>query len=36
LVAKLVQKEYDCNSDKMAEYLAKVQRSEMFFDGFKV
>jgi ribonuclease HI len=24
LVAKQVQKEYDCNSDKMAEYLAGV------------
>jgi ribonuclease HI len=24
MVAKQVQKEYDCNSDKMAEYLAEV------------
>jgi hypothetical protein len=31
-----VQKEYDCNSDKMAEYLAEVQRLEKFFDGFEV
>jgi ribonuclease HI len=36
LVAKQVQKEYDCNSDKMAEYLAEVQRLEKFFDGFEV
>jgi hypothetical protein len=31
-----VQKEYDYNSDKMAEYLAKVRRLEKFFDGFEV
>jgi hypothetical protein len=36
LVAKQVQKEYDCNSDKMAEYLAEVRRLEKFFDGFEV
>jgi hypothetical protein len=36
LVAKQVQKEYDCNSDKMAEYLAEVQRMEKFFDGSEV
>jgi hypothetical protein len=36
LVAKQVQKEYDCNSDKMAEYLAKIRRLEKFFDGFEV
>jgi ribonuclease HI len=36
LVAKQVQKEYDCNNDKMAEYLAKVRRLEKFFDGFEV
>jgi ribonuclease HI len=36
LVQKQVQKEYDCNSDKMAEYLAEVQRLEKFFDGFEV
>jgi ribonuclease HI len=36
LVAKQVQKEYDCNNDKMAEYLVKVRRLEKFFDGFKV
>jgi hypothetical protein len=31
-VAKQVQKEYDCNNDRMAEYLAKVRRMEKFFD----
>jgi hypothetical protein len=36
LVAKQVQKEYDCNSDKMAEYLAEVRRLEKFFDVFEV
>jgi ribonuclease HI len=36
LVAKQVQKEYGCNDDKMANYLAEVQRMEKFFDGFKV
>jgi ribonuclease HI len=36
LVAKQVQKEYDCNSDMMAEYLAEVRRMEKFFDGFEV
>jgi ribonuclease HI len=36
LVAKQVQKEYDCNSDKMAEYLAEVRRLENFFGSFKV
>jgi hypothetical protein len=35
-VAKQVQKEYDCNSDTMAEYLAEVRMMEKFFDGFKV
>jgi hypothetical protein len=35
-VAKQVQKEYDCNSDMMAEYLAKMHMIEKFFDGFKV
>jgi hypothetical protein len=35
-VAKQVQKEYDCNNDMMAEYLAEVRRMEKFFDGFKV
>jgi hypothetical protein len=33
---KHVQKKYDCNNDKMAEYLAEVRRFEKFFDGFKV
>jgi ribonuclease HI len=36
LVAKQVQKEYDCNNDKMAEYLAEVRRMEKFFYGFEV
>jgi hypothetical protein len=31
-----VQKEYDYNNDKMAEYLVEVQRMEKFFDGFEV
>jgi hypothetical protein len=36
LVAKQVQKEYDYNNDKMAEYLAEVRRIEKFFNGFEV
>jgi hypothetical protein len=36
LVVKQVQKEYDYNSDKMAEYLVQVRRLEKFFDAFKV
>jgi ribonuclease HI len=36
LVAKQVQKEYDCNNDMMAEYLAEVRMIEKFFDGFEV
>jgi ribosome recycling factor len=36
LVEKQMQKEYDCNNDKMAEYLAEVHRMEKFFDGFEV
>jgi ribonuclease HI len=36
LVAKQVQKGYDCNNDKMAEYLAEVCRMETFFDEFEV
>jgi hypothetical protein len=36
LVAKQVQKEYDCNNDKMVEYLAEVRRLEKFFDDFEV
>jgi hypothetical protein len=31
-----VQKEYDSNNDKMAEYLAEVRRLKKFFDGFEV
>jgi ribonuclease HI len=34
LVEKEVQKEYDCNNDKMAEYLAEVRRMKKFFEGF--
>jgi ribonuclease H / adenosylcobalamin/alpha-ribazole phosphatase len=36
LLAKQVQKEYDCNSDKMAEYLVEVRWLEKIFNGFKV
>jgi ribonuclease HI len=36
LVAKQVQKEYDCNNEKMVEYLAEVHKIEKFFDGFEV
>jgi ribonuclease H / adenosylcobalamin/alpha-ribazole phosphatase len=36
LLAKQAQKEYDCNSDKMAEYLVEVRRLEKIFNGFKV
>jgi hypothetical protein len=36
LVAKQVQKEYDCANDMMAVYLAKVHRMEKFFDRFEV
>jgi ribonuclease HI len=36
LVAKQVQKEYNCNNNKMAEYLAKVRRMEKFFNGFEI
>jgi hypothetical protein len=35
-VAKQVQKEYGCNDDKMADYLAEVRRMEKLFDGFEV
>jgi hypothetical protein len=35
-VAEQVQKEYDCNSDMMIEYLAKMCKIEKFFDGFEV
>jgi hypothetical protein len=36
LLAKQVQKEYDCNNDKMIDYLAEVRRMEKFFDEFEV
>jgi hypothetical protein len=29
-------KEYDCNNDKMTNYLAEVRRLEKFFDEFEV
>jgi hypothetical protein len=35
-VGKQVHKEYDCNSDTMALYLAEVRRMEKLFDGFEV
>jgi hypothetical protein len=35
-VDKQVRKEYDCNNDIMAEYLAEVRRMEKFFVGFEV
>jgi hypothetical protein len=35
-VAKQVQKEYDCNNDNMAGYLAKVRRMEKFLNRFEV
>jgi hypothetical protein len=35
-VAKQVQKEYDCNNNMMAGYLAEVRRMENFFDGLEV
>jgi hypothetical protein len=35
-VGKQVQKEYNCNNEKMAEYLIEVRRMEKFFDGFEV
>jgi ribonuclease HI len=36
LVAKQVQKEYDYNNKKMAEYLAEVLTMEKFFNRFEV
>jgi hypothetical protein len=36
LLTKQDQKEYDCNNDKMTEYLAEVHMMEKFFDGFEV
>jgi hypothetical protein len=36
LVAKQIQKEYECNNDMMAGYLAEVCRMEKFFEGFEV
>jgi hypothetical protein len=35
-MAKQVQKEYDYNDDKMADYLVEVRRMEKVFDGFEV
>jgi hypothetical protein len=36
LIAKQLQKEYNCNNDTMVGYLAEVHRMEKFFDGFEV
>jgi hypothetical protein len=36
LVAKQGQKEYVCNNNMMAGYLAEVRRMEKFFYGFEV
>jgi ribonuclease HI len=36
LVAKQVQKEYDCDNNKMTEYLAEMRRMENFFYGFEI
>jgi ribonuclease HI len=36
LVAKQVQKEYDCSIEKMVEYLVEVHMMEKFFDWFEV
>jgi ribonuclease HI len=36
LVAKQVQKEYDCNNDMMVGYLAEVRRMKKFFNRFEV
>jgi hypothetical protein len=35
-VAKQVQKGYDYNNDKMAEYVAEMRRMDKFFDMFEV
>jgi ribonuclease HI len=36
LVAKQVQKEYDCNNDKMIYYLGEVHMMEKFFNEFEL
>jgi ribonuclease HI len=36
LVAKWVQKEFDCNNERFADYLVEVHRMEKFFDDFEV
>jgi ribonuclease HI len=36
LVVKQVQKKYDYNNNKMAEYLVEVRKMEKFFDEFEV
>jgi ribonuclease HI len=36
LVAKQVQKEYDCNNDMMGRYLAEVRIMKKFFNRFEV
>jgi hypothetical protein len=35
-MARQVQKEYDCNNDMMARYLAEVNIMEKFFNGVEV
>jgi hypothetical protein len=35
LVVKKVQKEYDCNNEKMSEYQADMRRMEMFLMDLK-
>jgi ribonuclease HI len=36
LMAKQVKKEYDCNDNKMVDYLVEVRRMEKSFYGFEV
>jgi ribonuclease HI len=36
LLAKQVQKEYDCNNDKITEYMTEVGRMEKFFYSFEL
>jgi ribonuclease HI len=36
LVARQVRKDFDCNNEKMAEYLLKLRGMPKIFDGFEV
>jgi ribonuclease HI len=36
LVIKQVNKEYNCNNEKMVEYLVEMHRMEKYFDEFEV